>query len=181
MPKDCVSRHKLPSLRAPRDEGWGLRLLKGLQQHHLPESLSLRAHRAGFPRSRVRSRSAANAFERGTPTQPHATLRGTGTNISALGRPRLQSWGQFGHHNIKKDLKLLESVQRRAMRMDKGLGRPWEERLRALDVFSWIRVCRGWKEKVWLEWMMWEHPAQLWHWHLADLVLQILVLCFPLW
>lgn len=75
--------------------------------------------------------------------KPHAMFRETGTKISAPGRPRLQPWGRFGHHNIKKDVKLLESVQRRAMGMEKGLERPWEERLRALGVFSWIQGREG--------------------------------------
>ncbi|NWI48887.1 ITA8 protein, partial [Calyptomena viridis] len=54
---------------------------------------------------------------------------------SALVGPHLEYCGSFGHHNIRKTL--LESIQRRAMRMVNGLeGKLCEEQLRSLDLFS---------------------------------------------
>lgn len=44
--------------------------------------------------------------------------------------------GSFGYQN-KKNLKLLESIQRRDTRMVKDLEGPYEEWLRALSQFSW--------------------------------------------
>ena len=56
---------------------------------------------------------------------------------SEVGQPHLQCWGQLWVPQYKKDIKLLESVQRRAAKMLKGLeGKLNEQQLRSLGLCS---------------------------------------------
>lgn len=146
-PKTARTGTSCPPCNGPRDEGWGVRgsskVYSSTIYRRAPRSVHTeRSSRE--PAGKEKRWQRVGHTEHSHTRCSEGPAGATGTKVSAPGRPQLQSWGQLGHHNIKKDSKLLESVQRRAMRMEKGLERvcsagsgcPGEGRRK--------RGCNGW-------------------------------------
>lgn len=54
----------------------------------------------------------------------------------AMGWPHLEFWGQFWPPHYQRDIKLLEGMQRRDIKMMKSLEGMYKEQLRSLCVIS---------------------------------------------
>jgi len=84
-----------------------------------------------------------------TRQEPQEAQRGEGQRVW----PQLEHCEQFGAPQYKKGVKLLESVQRRATKMEKGLeGKTYKERLRSLSLFSLQLPAKQGAPRLTLSW-----------------------------